>query len=510
MASTRVCKAHGPSSRVTGVCMSEAVTPSPSRRVLVLGARGYFGANLVESLRRRGLCVRAADRSTRPLEVRNWSDVEIVHADPLSPETLPPALRDVDVAYYLMPALASGRDFSKLDLHAAENFAAAAAEAGLRCIVYLGTLFPQEAGSEHLLARHETGTALRAGTVPVIEVRAGVVVGPGSAAFEIMRDLVLRLPVMVTPRWVRRRSPPIALGNLLDYLVRLPHVPEAQGRIFEAGGPESLTFTDMMRTLARILGRPAPLIMPVPVSFPRLAARWLWLVTGVPTAEARALVEGLRREFSADDAELRGLVPQKLMNFEESALAVLDAERRREVQCRWTEEAQPVLGLGREHGFYAKRADGSSTTRASPMSVWEVVKRIGGRNRYFGSDILWWLRETIDWLIGGPGRRRGRRDPDDLRVGDNVDSWTVIDVEPPSRLTMVMGMKALGSGVLELDLEPLSNGGTRITATAYWEPAGLGGLVYWYALFPAHLFIFDKMTRNICRLAETREQPAGS
>jgi uncharacterized protein YbjT (DUF2867 family)/uncharacterized protein YndB with AHSA1/START domain len=490
--------------------MSEAVTPSPSGRVLVLGARGYFGANLVECLRRRGLAVRAADRNTRPLEARDWGDVEIVHADALSPETLVPALRDVDVAYYLVPALAVGKDFSKLELHAAQNFARAAAEAGLSCIVYLGTLFPQDADSEHLLARHETGGVLRAGPVPVIEVRAGVVVGPGSAAFEILRDLVIRLPLMVTPRWVRRRSPPIALDNLVEYLARLPQIPEAAGRIFEAGGPESLTFTDMMRTLARILGRHRPVIIPVPVSLPRLASRWLWLVTGVPTAVARALVEGLRRDFTADDAELRKLVPQELMSFEQSALAVLDAERRRDVQCRWTEEAQPVPGLGREHGFYAKRADGSSTTSASPESVWDVVKRIGGRNRYYGSDVLWWLRETIDWLIGGPGRHRGRRDPDNLRVGDSVDSWTVIDVEPARRLTMRMGMKALGSGVLELDLEPLSQGGTRITATAYWEPAGLGGLVYWYALFPAHLFIFDTMTRNICRLAEAREQTAAT
>lgn len=494
-----------PSARSIGIGMSEARPLARSRRALVLGARGYFGANLVASLRRRGLAVRAADRDTRPLQARDWRDVEIVHADPLSPETLAPALRDVDVAYYLMPTLATGQDFSRLDLHAAQNFARAAAGAGLQCIVYLGTLFPQDADSEHLLARHETGGVLRAGPVPVIEVRAGVVIGPGSAAFEILRDLVLRLPLMVTPRWVRTRSPPIALENLIEYLVRLPDVPGTAGRIFEAGGPESLTFTDMMRTLAGVLERREPVIVPVPVSLPGLASRWLWLVTGVPTAVARALVEGLRRDFRADDAELRRLVPQELMGFEESVHAVLDAETRREVQCRWTEEAQPMLGLGREHGFYAKRADGSSTTSASPDSVWEVVKRIGGRNRYYGSNLLWWLRETIDWLIGGPGRHRGRRDPDDLRIGDSVDSWTVIDVEPARRLTMVMGMKALGSGVLELDLEPLSAGGTRVTATAYWEPAGLGGLVYWYVLFPAHLFIFDTMTRNICRLAEARE-----
>lgn len=485
------------------------IPPAPAnKRVLVLGARGYIGSHLVPRLLREpGVTVRATARALKPLEARGWQGVELVEADVLVPATLGDALRDVHTAYYLVHSMGSGAGFRKLDLHAAQNFARAAAVAGVRCIVYLGGLYPEDAESEHLLSRRETGEALRAGPVPVVELRAGIIVGPGSAAFEIMRDLVLNLPLMVTPRWVHRSSPPIALDNLLEYLVRLPQLPEAHGRIFDAGGPETLTYADMMRTLARVAGKRPPLILPVPVLSPRLSSRWLWLVTAVPTPVARALVDGLKHDFAADDAELKRLLPQRLLGFEESVRAVFEAEDRHEVQARWTEGAYPMRGNRREHAFYAKRADGSAETPAAPDAVWRVVRRIGGKNRYFGADFLWWLRETFDWLIGGRGRSRGRRHPEELRIGDHVDSWTVVGLEPGERLTLMMGMKALGAGVLEFDLEPREGGGTRLTATAYWHPAGFGGLAYWYLLFPAHLFIFDLMTRNICKLAEGGEQP---
>lgn len=470
-----------------------------------MGALGYIGTNLVARLLRDGVAVRAAADTIEPLLARDWKDAEIVEADVFVPGTLQAALQGIDTAYYLVRSIGAGKEFGKLNQHAAENFAKAAAAAGVRCIVYLGGL-AEDADNEHLLSRRETGVALRAGSVPVIELRAGIVVGPGSAAFEIMRQLAQNVPVMFTPRWVHSKSPPIALENLLEYLVRLPQIPKALGGMFEAGGPVMLTYADMIRILARALGKRAPLIVPLPVSSPRLSARWLWFVTAVPTPVARALIGGLKHDFSADDAALRQLVPQRLLNFEESVRAVFDAEDRRDVHARWTEGAYPTRSLGREHAFYDKRADGTAVTAASPEAVWSVVKRIGGKNRYYGADILWWLRETLDWVIGGRGRHLGRRDPDNLRVGDHVDSWTVVDVEPCRRLTLMMGMKALGVGVLEFDLEPQKNGGTELTATAYWHPAGFGGLVYWYSLFPAHLFIFDRMTGNICRLAEQEEQ----
>jgi hypothetical protein len=260
-----------------------------------------------------------------------------------------------------------------------------------------------------------------------------------------------------------------------------------------------------MRILAVMAGKRPPTIIPVPVLTPALSARWLWLVTAVPTSVARALIGGLKHDFTADDAEARRLVPQHLLTFAESVKAVFDAEDRHEVQASWTEGAFPMRGHRREHAFYAKRANGTAETPASPDAVWQVVKRIGGKNRYYGADLLWWLRETADWMLGGRGRHRGRRDPDELRIGDHVDSWTVVGLEPGRRLTMMMGMGKMGSGVLELSLEPKDGGGTRVTATAYWQPAGPSGFLYWWALFPAHLFIFDNMTRNICKLAEERE-----
>jgi len=477
-------------------------------RVLVFGARGYVGTNLVARLTREGVAVRATARSVAALEARGWSDVEVAAADALVPATLSAVLEGVDTAYYLVHSMGDEEGVGQLDVHAAQNFAAAAAEAGVRRIVYVGRLVPIGSHGDHLFGRREVGAALRAGSVPVIELRVGVIIGPGSAAFEIMRDLVAKLPLMVTPRWVHHGTTPIALQNLIEYLVRLPRAPGAGGRIFEAGGPEVLTYADMMRTLARLSGRRRPVILPVPVATPRLSARWLWLVTAVPVSVARALITGLYSDPAADDGALRGLVPQRLLTFEESVQAVFDAESRNEVHARWTESVYPLGTLRSEHAYYAKRADGSAVTAASPEAVWQVVRRIGGKNRYYGADLLWWLRETFDWMIGGRGRHRGRRHPDDLRVGDHIDSWTVAGIEPGRRLTLMMGMKAVGSGVLEFDLDPLDDGGTRLRATAYWQPQGVSGLVYWYALFPAHLFICDNMTRNICRRAERQPRSA--
>ena len=479
-------------------------TPIPTRKVLVFGASGYIGTNLVPRLLDEGVEVRAAARSRRVLEARGWAGAELAEADALKPESLPAALEGVDTAYYLVHSMAAGRGFGALDLEAARNFAAAAQAAGVRCIVYLGGLVPAGADSEHIVSRRDTGEVLREGTVPVIELRAGIIVGPGSAAFEVMRDLVLNLPMMVTPRWVQAKSPPIALDNLLEYLVRLPTVPGAEGRIFDAGGPEVITYAEMMQRLAVAAGRRRPFIIPVPVLTPKLSSYWLRLVTAVPTPIARALIGGLKHDFHADDAELRRLVPQRLLDFDESVQAVFEAERRHEVEARWTEGAFRMRGYRAEHAYYAKRASGSAETTAPPEEAWRVVEAIGGHNRYYCSGWLWWLRETLDWAVGGPGRNRGRRHPHELRVGDRVDSWHVAGIERGRRLTMIFGMKAPGAGALEFELEPLASGGTRLTATAYWHPAGVWGLLYWYVLVPAHLFIFKCMTANMCRLAERR------
>jgi uncharacterized protein YbjT (DUF2867 family) len=454
----------------------------------------------VPRLAREGLRVRACARSRKVLEARGWPGVEVAEADALAPETLPAVLAGVDVVYYLVHSMAAGRDFGRLDLQAADHFAAAAARAGTKRIVYLGGLVPPGADSEHILSRRDTGERLRAGPVPVTEIRAGIIVGPGSAAFEVMRDLVLHLPAMVTPRWVRAKSPPIALDNLLEYLVRIAFVPEAAGRTYDAAGPESLSYEDMMRQLADVAGKRRPLIVPVPVLSPRLSSYWLGLVTAVPAPVARALIGGLRHDFAADDAALRRLVPQRLLTFRESVEAAFEAERAHAVAARWTEGAFAMRGFRHDHAFYAKKASGSAVAGAPPAAVWRAVTAIGGDNRYYYMNALWGLRELADWCVGGPGFTRGRRHPTDVRVGDVIDYWTVVGLEPERRLTLHFGMKAPGTGVLEFELEPVGER-TRVTITAYWHPRGVWGLAYWYALVPAHLFIFRGWTRAIAQRA---------
>jgi uncharacterized protein YbjT (DUF2867 family)/uncharacterized protein YndB with AHSA1/START domain len=468
---------------------------------LVFGASGYIGGQLVPRLLAAGRRVRAVARDAASLDRPGWENVERMSADALRPDSLDPVLAGVDTAYYLVHSMGAGKDFGRLDLEAAENFAAAAARAEIRRIVYLGGLIPEGARSEHLLSRKETGDRLRAGPVPVTEIRAGIIVGPGSAAFEVIRDLVNVLPGMVTPRWVRARTPPIALENLLEYLLRIPEHESAAGRIFDAAGPEELSYEELMRGFGKLVGRD-PWIVPVPVLTPTLSSYWLGLVTTVPTPVARALIGGLAHNIHANPEPLRQLVPQRLLDYREAVAAALDAERRNAVTARWTEGALMYRNYRQDYAFYAKRSAGSAVTTASPDDVWRVITAIGGRNRYYALDFLWTLRELADWFVGGPGFSRGRRNDRELRVGDNVDSWQVIGLEPGRRLTLLFGMKAPGAGILEFEVEAES-GGTRVTATAYWHPRGAWGLLYWYPLAPFHGLIFDRMTTAIARRAES-------
>lgn len=468
---------------------------------LVFGASGYVGTNLVPELVTRGHRVRAAARRRDVLEAREWREVELVAADALDPATLDTALAGVHTAYYLVHSMTAGRDFGRLDREAAANFAAAAERAGVAQIVYLGGLIPPHADSEHLVSRRETGETLRRGRVPVIEIRAGIIVGPGSAAYEVMRDLVYHLPVMVTPRWVQSKSSPIALANLLDYLIRVAELPQARGRILDAGGPEYLSYEAMMRAFGEVVGR-SPSILRVPVLTPTLSSYWVGLITTVPAGIAKALIGGLKHDIPALDAELRALVPQRLLTFREAVAAALAAERAQTVAARWTEGAFMFRGQRHDHAFYAKKASGSATTPAPSDAVWRVLSTMGGDTGYFYMDWLWRVREFLDWLVGGAGFSRGRRHPTELRVGDVIDYWTIMVMAPARRLTLHFGMRAPGTGILEFELDPQPDGGTRLTETAYWHPAGFWGLCYWYTLVPFHLFIFKGMTRAIVRRAE--------
>lgn len=477
--------------------------------MLVFGASGYIGTNLVPALVAAGKRVRAAARNRSVLDARGWPGVEVVAADALDPASLVAALAGVDVAYYLVHSMAAGKDFGRLDLEAATNFRRAAADAGVRRIVYLGGLIPANAESEHLVSRRATGDCLRGGPVPVTEIRAGIIVGPGSAAYEVIRDLVYHLPVMVTPRWVQSKSSPIALSNLIEYLLRVPDIAATAGHVYDAGGPDYVSYESMMKTFGAAVGR-TPRILRVPVLSPRLSSYWLGLVTAVPANIARALIGGLKHDLPADDAALRELCPQRLLNFREAVDAALEAERRNTVAARWTEGALMFRGNRADYAFYAKRAAGSAIAAAPADAVWRVVTSLGGKTGYFCLRPLWWLREAADWIIGGPGFTRGRRDPVDVRLGDRVDYWTVIGVEHGRRLTLHFGLKAPGAGILEFEIDPTPDPGTtRVTVTAYWHPQGIWGLLYWAIMAPFHVVLFRCMTRAIARRAEGIATPLG-
>jgi uncharacterized protein YbjT (DUF2867 family) len=470
---------------------------------LVFGASGYIGTNLVPALQAAGRRVRATARHLEVLEARAWEGVECVPADALAPATLERALDGVDTAYYLVHSMAAGRGFGALDREAAANFGRAAAQAGVRRIVYLGGLIPARPRSEHLRSRAETGDVLRASGVPVTELRAGMIIGPGSAAYEVIRDLVNHLPWMITPTWVRSRSTPVALDDLLAYLLAVAELDEAAGRTFDVGGPETVTYEQIMRCYGRQAGR-RPRLLAVPVLSPKLSSYWLRLVTSVPVGVARALVEGLEHDLVADDADIRRLVPRRLLGLEEAIRAAREADLSHGVVARWVEGSIACRNFRPEYAFYAKRAGASASGDVPADRVFAELCRIGGDEGWFFADSLWWLRRVFDWLVGGPSFRRRRRHPGELRVGDVVDSWRVIALEPNRRLTLMMEMAGPGAGVLEFVVEPTADGGASVTSTAYWHPAGVPGLLYWYVLVPAHLFIFDGLTRAILRRATRR------
>lgn len=471
-------------------------------RALVFGASGYIGTHLVPHLQAAGWQVRAAARSLKVLQARHWSDVELAQADALQPRTLAAALAGIDVAFYLVHSMAAGERFGALDIKAAQHFAEAAAAAQVKRIVYLGGLMPANADSEHLRSRAQTGDTLRAGPVPVTEVRAGIIVGPGSAAYEVIRDLVNHLPMMLTPKWVYSKSSPIALANVLMYLEQAARLDAAAGRIYDAAGPETLSYADLMKQYGEVVGK-KPLIIPVPVLTPKLSSYWLALVTSVPASIGAALIGGLKHDIPADGRALQALVPQPLLTFKQSVELALQSERQHTVAARWTEGAFGIRGR-HEHAFYAKKASGSALARATPAQIWPIVCSLGGDTGYFYGAPLWQLRAWMDWAVGGPGLSKGRRHPTELRIGDRIDYWTVLGLEEERRLTLNFGMKAPGAGVLEIELEPVDAQHTRITITAYWHPAGVWGLSYWYALVPAHLFIFDGMCKEIAKRATQR------
>ena len=474
----------------------------PRKPVLVFGASGYIGRHLVPALLAEGHKVRAAARRMAPLEAEGWDGVELVQADAHDPDTLPKALNGMSTAYFLVHSMADGADFPERERRAAAAFAEAAEKAGVERIVYLGGLAPKEAASTHLASRVATGEELRRGPVPVSELRAPVIVGPGSVAFEVMRDLAAYLPVMVTPKWVRAKSPPIALDDLLGDLVALPRKTPADNAIYETGGPEQLSYERMLRIIARELGRPEPVIIPVPFMSPELSSYWLAFVSATPTDVARALIGGLKHDLSADDAGLRQRIPRDPMPFDEATRRAFEREKAFTAHDRWREGAFNLRGHRHDIGYYAKKMSRSATTKVDAETLWRTLADMGTREAgYFFLSSLWEVRKTVDRLLGGrpAGRRKPGRDPE---PGERFDMWEVLASDRPRRLTLKINAVVPGRGGLEFEIDETPEGHSRLTATMYWHPAGAPGLLYWYKLGPPHAILLQGMVARICERAE--------
>ncbi|MFH1277576.1 MAG: SDR family oxidoreductase [Candidatus Eisenbacteria bacterium] len=491
--------------------MGRQPVASSDRSVYVTGATGYIGGRLVLRLLEAGHSVRCLTRQRRKLESRSWYGdprVEIVEGDAGDRAILRTSLRGCSAAYYLVHSMiVAGGEYADRDRVIAEVFGSAAAEAGVGRIIYLGGLGETGAGlSEHLESRRDVEHALASGGVPVTVFRAAMIIGSGSASFEILRYLVERLPAMVTPRWVTTEAQPISVYNVLHYLVRALEVPETTGRTLDIGGPEIMSYIEIMQIMAEARGLRRRLIVPIPVLSPKLSSLWLHIMTPISHRIARPLAEGLRNRVVCRDDEAVRLIPQPLFTVRESIEEALRQIAASRVETSWS-DAGPMPGDPDWSGGTVFENRHTATLQASPAAVYRAVCRIGGGNGWYAADSLWRIRGFMDRLIGGPGLRRGRRDPENVRYGDALDFWRVTGIDPNRRLELRAEMKLPGEAILEFVIEPTEErpGWSRLVQTARFLPKGLGGLLYWYSVLPLHGIVFRGMLGGIRRAAEAEE-----
>ena len=485
------------------------MTGAAPRRVLVTGATGYIGGRLVPRLLEAGLRVRCLVRDAERLRDRSWyDDVEVATGDVLRADTLPAALQDVSVAYYLVHSLGAGAGYNARDLEAARIFGAAAAAAGVERIIYLGGLAAAASAlSEHLRSRQQTGAALREAGVPVTEFRAGVIVGSGSVSFEMIRYLTERIPALICPQWVYTRTQPIGIREVLDYLVAALDVPESSGRTIEIGGADVITYGDMMMTYAAVRGL-RRWLLPVPVLTPRLSSLWVNLVTPIPAAIARPLVDGLRNENIVHDNAARELFPHiQPASYRTSVERALEQLHASGVESAWSDalsssRQRQRVGLSDSEGMVREHRE--RYVNASPAKVFSIFTSLGGDTGWLFMNWAWRVRGLADRLLGGVGLRRGRRDASELRVGDALDFWRVEAIEAGRLLRLRAEMKVPGDAWLQLVATPVADGRTLLQQTAFFAPRGLSGWLYWYALYPVHRIIFSGFIREIGRSAEAR------
>jgi uncharacterized protein YbjT (DUF2867 family) len=493
------------------------LTPGRGRVALVTGATGYIGGRLVPELLAAGWRVRALARRPEALRDRPWSDdIEVARGDAGDVDVVRAAMEGVHVAYYLVHALGTGSRFESTDRRTALVFGRAAREAGVHRIVYLGGLFPEgEVLSRHLDSRKEVGEILLASGVPTTVLRAAVILGSGSASFEMLRYLTERLPVMITPRWVFKRIQPIAIRDVLRYLVGSATMPPGVNRSFDIGGPDVLTYKDMMLRYAAVAGLPRRIVIPVNVLTPNLSSHWVGVVTPVPASIARPLVESLVHEVVCSDHDIAAFVPdppEGLVGFERAVALALQRIGEADVATRWA-SAAPVGAPSDPMPSDPDWAGGSlfvdersGPVAASKASLWAVLEGIGGDNGWYSWALAWQVRGVLDRIWGGPGLRRGRRDPNDLRVGDTVDWWRVEEVQDGVLLRLRAEMRLPGLAWLDLAVEEDAAGRTVFRQKAYFHPRGLLGQLYWWSVTPFHGVVFGGMQRNIARAAEEFER----
>ena len=502
------------------------------RLILVTGASGYVGGRLVSALEARGERVRCLARTPAYLSGRFSASAEIVEGDVLDPGSLRSALEGVHTAYYLVHSMGSRAGFEQRDRSGARNFARAARERGVRRVIYLGGLGGDGSLSPHLASRQEVGAVLASDGPPAVEFRASIIIGSGSLSFELIRGLVNRLPVMLTPRWVRAEAQPIAIGDVIAYLLHGLDLETDGNEVFEIGGAQRVTYGELMREYARQIGVRRVMI-PVPLLTPRLSSLWLGLVTPVYARVGRKLIDSLRHDTVVHDPRALERFPVRPRGVGQAIAGALDEEDRLMARTRWSDA---VSSSGRRPRW-GGRCIGSrmvdrqqALTAVEPARAFAPIQRIGGARGWYFATWLWSLRGALDQLLDGVGMRRGRRHPVELRPGDPLDFWRVEAFEPDRLLTLKAEMKVPGRAWLQFEVEParhaaaagdpaaLDTGdpgqgadlgrGSRITQTAVFHPLGLAGLVYWYALYPVHWLIFRGMLRGIARAGVARQSGA--
>ena len=480
-------------------------------QVAVTGATGYVGGRLVPLLLEAGFSVRCIVREPRKLNERAWRhhpELSVQRGDLSDPVELAAQLSGCTVAYYLVHSMeARGKAYVEQDRTLAAAFATAAKSANLQRIVYLGALGEINEGlSEHLSSRREVEAVLASTGIPVTVFRAAMIIGSGSASFEILRYLVERLPIMLTPSWVRTESQPVAIADVLYWLIRCLSVPETAGKIFDIGGADVLAYRDLMRIMAEELHLPRRLIIPLPVLTPTLSSGWISLVTPVSYKIARPLAEGLRNRVVVKSDLVQQLMPHQAMSAREAIKRALERVRTNTVDTRWS-VAGAVPGDPDWAGGTVFKDERFIFIHANPERVFQAVCRIGGGHGWYGGDVLWRIRGWMDTLVGGPGLRRGRRDPERVEFGETLDFWRIIGLERNRSLALIAEMKLPGVAALNFSIQPdTTPGRTLLTMTARFRPKGIVGILYWYCVLPLHNIVFGGMLRGMRREAERQPE----